>query len=133
MPTTPNNMDNFWQEHVLPQAPQAAYFSAAPFGSRVTAENPFGRATFGKTGQVTPGASGFSPAAQRYWTGQYGNVMNQFMGEAGRRMRSGQDPTSLSFMDFLEEYPWTQRYTSLSPRLRSGSTTRFNPATRYMY
>lgn len=112
----PENID-FWQEYVLPQAPQAAYFSAAPFGTRATSANPFG--------------SGYSPAAQRYWSGQYGNVINQFMGEAGRRMRTGEDPTSLSFVDFLEEYPWTQRYTSTGiPR---SSTGRFNPATRYMY
>jgi hypothetical protein len=116
----PDDWGNFWKDYALPYEPQAAYYSAAPFGTGATAATPFG--------------GGYSPAAQGYWSGQYGNVMNQFMGQAGRRMRAGEDPSSLSFVDYLEEYPWTERYTSMSPRLRAGgATSRFNPAARYMY
>jgi|TARA_R100000306_G_scaffold61621_1_gene64764 hypothetical protein len=114
----PEDYGNFWKD-VLQYEPQAAYFSAAPFGTRATAANPFG--------------GGYSPASQRYWSGQYGNVMNQYVGEAGRRMRAGQDPSSMSFFDYLEQYPWTERYSSISPLLRGGGVSRFNPSARYMY
>ena len=115
--------DSFWLDY-LGTEPEAAYYSATPFGGRATAASPFG--------------GGFSPAAQQYWSGQYGNVMRQWSGEAGRRMRTmgdEEDPFSgMSFVDFLEQYPWTQRYSALSPRQRpGGSTARFSPAARYMY
>jgi hypothetical protein len=115
--------NSFWLDY-LGSEPEAAYYSSTPFGGQVTAASPFG--------------GGFAPAAQQYWSGQYGNVMRQFMGEAGRRMKTagpGEDPLiGMNFVDFLEQYPWTQRYTALSPRQRpGGSTARFNPAARYMY
>ena len=112
--------NSFWQDY-LEAEPQAAYYSAAPFGGGTTAASPFG--------------GGFAPAAQQYWLGQYGNVMRQWSGEAGRKMRKGKDPLSgTSFVDFLEQYPWTQRYSALSPRQRpGGSISRFSPAARYMY
>ena len=130
----PQDTGNFWQDYVLPYEPELAYYSAAPFGTRATAASPFGQATYDPSGQVTGAVGGFSPAAQNYWSGQYGNVMREFMGEAGRAMKRGTDPTDLSFEDFLEQYPWTQRYSALGPRLRpGGGTARFNPAARYMY
>lgn len=115
--------NSFWLDY-LGSEPEAAYYSSTPFGGQATAASPFG--------------GGFAPAAQQYWSGQYGNVMRQFMGEAGRRMKTagpGEDPLiGMNFVDFLEQYPWTQRYTALSPRQRpGGSTARFNPAARYMY
>lgn len=60
----------------LEDLPEAAYYSAAPF------------------------SGGFSPAAQRYWQGQRGNLQDQYMGEWGRQLRENQTPT-LSFTDFL--------------------------------
>ena len=115
---------NFWQDYVLGYEPQAAYYSAAPFGTGASAASPFG--------------GGFSPAAQSYWSGQYGNIMNQYLGEAGRSYRGGKpgDPTPpfTKFTDFLEQYPWTERYTALTPRGRpGGSTARFTPSARRMY
>jgi len=114
--------DNIWSDW-LEDFPQEAYYSAAPFGSAIdagpTAASPFG--------------GGFAPAAQQYWSGQYGNVVNQYMGQWGRSLRAGQKP-SMTFTDFLEQYPWTQRYSALSPRMRPGGTTsRFAPAVRRMY
>ena len=116
-----NGSGNFWQDFVLPYEPQAAYYSAAPFGGGATAASPFG--------------GGFSPASQSYWSGQYGNVMNQYQGELGRAMRRGdEDPYRMKFTDFLEDYPWTERYTALGPRQRpGGSTARFAPSARRMY
>lgn len=126
---------NLWKDYFeLGYEPEAAYYSAAPFGARGTAQNPFGRQVFDTSGQISAGTGGFAPAAQRYWSGQFGNVHNQWVGEVGRRMKSEQDPMGLSFVDFLEQYPWTERYSSMSPRLRAGGdTSRFSPSTRYMY
>ena len=110
---------NFWQQDVLPYEPRSAYYSAEPFGAGTSAASPFG--------------GGYSPAAQQYWSGQYGNVMNQYMGELGRSFRAGEEPT-MSFVDYLDQYPWTERYTSMSPRLRPGGTTsRFAPSVRRFY
>ena len=107
--TGTSNGSNFWQDYVLPYAPQAAYYSASPFGGES------------------------SPAAQQYWSGQYGNVHNQFMGELGRSYRRGEEPT-MSFVDYLDQYPFTERYTALGPQMRAGgSTGRFAPSARYMY
>lgn len=114
----PEHYSSFWRD-ALEYEPQAAYFSAAPFGGRATSVSPFG--------------GGYGAPAQRYWSGQYSNVMNQFLGQAGRRMRAGESPESLSFTDYLEQYPWTERYSSISPLLRDRQTSRFNPATRFMY
>lgn len=117
--TGTSNGSNFWQDYVLPYAPQAAYYSAAPFGGGTTQASPFG--------------GGSSPAAQQYWSGQYGNVYNQFMGELGRSYRQGEEPT-MSFVDYLDQYPFTERYTALGPQMRAGgSTGRFAPSARYMY
>ena len=114
------NGSNFWRDYVLEEAPEAAYYSAAPFGSGSTAGSPWG--------------GGSSPMSQQYWSGQYGNVRNQYLGQIGRSLRAGQEP-SMSFTDYLEQFPWTQRYTALGPSMRPGgrSSSRFAPSARYMY
>ena len=95
-------------QYQLESTPQMAYYSAAPF------------------------QGGSSPAQQRYWSGQFGNVYNQYAGALGSSLRQGEEPPS--FVNFLNDMPWTQRYTALSPSLRpGGSFRRFNPATRYVY
>ena len=88
--------------------PKAAYFSAAPF----------------------QGAS--SPAQKKYWEGQFGNVYNQYSGAVGSALKEGREAPS--FVDYLSQTPFTERYTALSPAMRPGSSfRRFNPSTRYMY
>ena len=95
-------------QYQLEATPQLAYFSSAPF------------------------QGGISPAQKKYWSGQYGNVYNQYAGALGSAIRQGQEAPT--FTNFLKNMPWTERYTALSPALRPGSSfRRFNPATRYMY
>ena len=97
-----------WNNYILEKDPKMAYFSAAPFS----------------------GAT--SPMQNQYWQGQFGNVYDQYTGSVGRQLQSGQEPTS--FVDYLSQTPFTERYTSLSPTMRPGSATRrYNPGTRYMY
>ena len=110
----PENGNNFWQDYVLDAAPEAAFYSAAPFGGA---------------------GGGFSPSEEKYWRGQYGNVMNQYMGSLGQSLRQGQDPSATSFVDFLSAFPWTDRYMQSSPRNRPGfiPTSRFAPAVRRFF
>jgi len=92
----------------LESSPEMAYYSAEPF------------------------AGGYSPAQQKYWSGQFGNVYNQYAGALGASVRNQTEAPT--FVDFLRDMPWTERYTSLSPALRPGSGfRRFSPSARYMY
>ena len=110
---------NIWRDYVLPYEPQAAYYSASPFGEGASAASPYG--------------GGFAPAAQQYWAGQYGNVMSQYMGDVGRSLRKGEEP-SMTFSEYVDQYPFTQRYSALGPQMRAGGrTSRFSPSARYMY
>ena len=125
--------EDFFSTAWLEANPEAAFYSAAPFGlGSYTAGNPFGGTTYGEAGQ--PGAAGgFSPAAQTYWAGQYGNIQNQYLGELGRAMRRGESDAP-SFVDYLEDYPFTQRYTAMSPAMRpGGGFGRYAPRARHMY
>jgi len=137
-----NNYSNWWQEYVLPFEPQAAYYSATPFGAGPSAGSPFGR-DYWQTDPSTQAerapsqafveAGGFSPGAQQYWSGQYGNVMSQYLGSIGSDIRADREPAE-NFVDYLGRYPWTERYTALSPSMRGGSSmSRFAPAARWAY
>lgn len=96
------------EQFQLESMPETAYYSAEPF------------------------QGGYSPAQQQYWSGQYGNVQNQYAGAIGAALRNKQEPPS--FMNFLSDIPWTQRYSALSPALRPGGRSRrFSPSTRYIY
>ena len=116
---------------MLEGTPEAAYYSAAPFGTRATSANPWGASQFGPQGEA--GQGGYSPIAQQYWAGQFGNVRSQYLGEVGRSLKSQQDP--MSFTEYLDQYPFMQRYSSLGPAMRPGGSgaSRYSPRTRYMY
>jgi hypothetical protein len=151
-----SSFNPIWRKNLEGQE-QAAYYSAAPFGAGysradrtplVSQDNPWGGMEFNQAGDpmsvygdvdpqtgapIVSAQGGYTPAQQQYWSGQYGNVLNQYKGELGRRMRQG-NPPGLSFTEFLENYPWTERYTALPPSLTPGVTpTRFAPSVRYMY
>ena len=102
-----SNIGDF-SAYQLEAEPSFAYFSSSPF------------------------TQASSPAQQQYWGSQFGNVFNEYQGAIGTALRTGaQEPT---FVDFLQDMPWTERYSALSPSLRpGGSTRRFNPTSRHMY
>ena len=103
-----SDLSGFERAYTLEQTPSLAYFSSTPF------------------------QGGFSPVQQQYWSGQYGDVINQYQGELGSAFRTG--GTAPSFLQYLEDVPWTERYASLSPSLRpGGGSRRFNPTVRHMY
>ena len=99
-----------WGSLLLEQLPQAAYFSSP-------------------TGQSF-GAG--SPRQQRYFQQNYQDTFNQYMGALGQQLREGQSP-NLSFQQFLEQDPWTSRYSQLPQAARGVNTGMYNPRTRHLY
>ena len=106
--------DDYYQT-MLEMDPQTAYMGAV------------GGQDFGR----------FSPSQQQrgqeYFRGQFSDVYNQYLGRRGQQIASRTDPSKMtSFTDYLAEYPFTQRYSALTPRQRGMSTSRFSPSTRYL-
>ena len=70
-------------------------------------------------------------------------MYNQYLGSLGSalRMGAGGDANaqsisqigSTSFADYLGDYDWTDRYTSLPPAMRGDFTSQYNPRTRQIY
>ena len=100
--------DRSFDDYTLEATPSLAYFSSAPFQGRT------------------------SPAQRKYWQGQFGNVQSEYAGALGSSIRNQTEAPT--FTQFLEDMPWTERYTSLSPALRPGSSfSRFSPQARRIY
>ena len=84
-----------------------------------------------------------SPNQQQYYQNQFQNIYNQYLGSLGASLRQGAEggegaPTvkeavSPTFTDYLGNYDWTNRYTSLPPTMRGDFTSQFNPRTRQIY
>jgi len=108
--------DDFF-EAVLESEPQTAYMGA------------LGRQ------QMPQGYSApMQQRAQDYWRGQMSDVYNQYLGLKGQEISQRKDPSQwTSFTDYLEKFPFTQRYSALSPYERGMSTRRFAPSTRHIY
>ena len=72
-----------------------------------------------------------------YWSKQYSNIYNRFLGNRGQEMRSQKDPSKwTTFSQYLEnqatQNPYTQRYAARTPYERGVSTRRFAPSTRFI-
>tara|TARA_R100000152_G_C6772151_1_gene198914 strand:- start:1148 stop:1510 length:363 start_codon:yes stop_codon:yes gene_type:complete len=86
----------------------------------------------------SPAAQSFarSPSRRQYFQRSFGDIYNQYLGELGTQLRSGQSP-DLKFQDFLESDPFTKRYTSMTPSMRrsfgSEGTRTSAPSTRFIY
>lgn len=71
-----------------------------------------------------------------YWSRQYGNIYNQYLGRQGQNLQSlarGEQPEIQSFSQYLEDIPFTQRYSGLTPQQRGTGTKAFAPSTRYIF
>ena len=121
MTTQNNNPWSNWMDNpymaILEESPGAAYYSYADQWS--------------------------SPAQQQYYQNQFQNVYNQYLGTLGSALRMGasggegapsmSDIGQMRFTDFLGDYDWTNRYTSLPPTMRGDFTQSYNPRTRQIY
>jgi hypothetical protein len=98
-----------WGSMVLPYMPSAQYYSS-PAGTAFGAQ---------------------SPRQQRYFQQSYQDVYGDYLGNIGRSLRAGQEPST--FMDFLETDPWTKRYGQL-PQFERGMTRSYSdPRTRFIF
>lgn len=75
---------------------------------------------------------GQSPNQRRYFQNQFQNIHNEYLGTIGSAVRRGETPT-LRFGNFLENLPFTERYTSLPPSLRGDFKSQFAPRTRFLF
>lgn len=102
--------EQFWKK-LLEGEPEALYHSFRP--------------------QYGRGQGRFRPGQERYFKGQFGDVWNEYLGKLGQQIRGGQEP-SLQFSNFLEAFPWANRYSSLPPELRGETNRRFAPPVRWL-
>jgi len=83
-----------------------------------------------------------SRSQKRYYQDQFTDIHNQFLGDLGRQITSGQAPT-LRFAEWLQGQPmanqqgFNQGYLTQTPRQRQGwgggDMGAFNPVTRFMF
>ena len=80
------------------------------------------------------GGFGRSPNQRRYYQKSFDRIYNQFLGTLGTAARQGITPNQpgAQWTDFLEAFPFTERYASLPPQLRGTSSSRFAPFTRFV-
>ena len=75
---------------------------------------------------------GTSPAAKRYFQGQFQNVYNEYLGQQGRALQGGQIPAQ-TFSQFLDQFPFTQRYSALPPEMSGRGISGFAPKVKFSY
>jgi len=84
-----------------------------------------------------------TPAQTQYYQNQFQNVYNQYLGTLGSALRQGAtgqegalgipEISQMTFADYLGDYDWTNRFTSLPPAMRGDYSAQFNPRTRSIY
>lgn len=76
-----------------------------------------------------------APSQQRHYQNQFQNVYNQYLGSLGGLLRQGVMPnaTENTFTNFLGNYDWNEKYSSLPPQMRGQFDAQFNPRTRQIY
>jgi hypothetical protein len=97
--------DDFFSKGILGQHPRAAFFSF---------QNQFGR----------------SQNQRKFYQGQFANVQSEFEGQLAQQLRQGVLPQQ-SFTDFLEGFPFTERFAAMAPSTRGAQTSRFAPQARF--
>ena len=75
---------------------------------------------------------GTSPASRRYFQGQFQNIYDEFLGQQGKSLQGGQMPGQ-NFQQFLQEFPFTQRYAALPPEMTGRTLGSFAPRGQYSY
>ena len=71
-----------------------------------------------------------APGFLDYWRRQQRNVWGDYLGALGKGMKADIEPT-MSFYDFLRDYPWLQQYLGLAPEARGERMSQFSPRMRW--
>ena len=105
--------------------------------------------SFGSTGLGAPGSLflnqdprmayrsfqnrfGQAPRQRSFYDQFFPQAQDEFLGVLGEQVRGGMIP-SMQFSDFLQSFPFMDRYRSLPPAMRGGQTSRFNPVAQFNY
>jgi len=119
---------------LLGQQPQRRSWPGGSVGATTTStegSTPWEQASRAQ-GQMFGSPFGTSPAARRYFQGQFQNINDEFLGQQGRALQGGQMPGQ-NFQQFLQEFPFTQRYSALPPEMTGRTLGSFAPRVQYSY
>ena len=76
---------------------------------------------------------GQSPAQKKFFQSQFQPIFNQYLGTLGASLKRGELPTQ-TFGEFTEQFPFTQRFSSMPPSMRPGAGRRqFAPPTQFFF
>ena len=84
-----------------------------------------------------------SPQQQNYFGGQFNDIYSQYLGTQGQGLADAQQrglsladylsQPNQSFLSYLQQTPFTQRFAHLPPDMRPvQNRNRFSPSTRWM-
>ena len=125
---------DFVSGEALTGQPEMSYLSMLGAQPRSAADNPFQVASAPARAQSEMFGSPFgtSPAARRYFQGQFQNIYDEFLGKQGEALRGGALPAQ-TFQQFLDAFPFTQRYAALPPAMTGRTLSGFAPRVQYSY
>ncbi len=98
--------------------PFAQFLEDAPEGFRA---NLFSR----------PGVTS-TPTRSRFFTNQFADIQNRFLGALGAQIRTGEQPT-LTGEQFLNQFDPNRFFLSQAPAFRGQFPSRFAPRTRTLF
>lgn len=79
------------------------------------------------------GGQGASPNQRRYYQKAFSDIHDEYLARLGQQIRGGMAPTE-RFNDFLQSYPFTERYLQQPPELTGRSNfSRFAPRARFAF
>jgi len=68
---------------------------------------------------------------QNYWANRYGGVRQGYMGQLAGQIQGGGNPT-LSWANYLKNYPFKKEWYSQSPRARGERPYAYSPRLRWL-
>jgi len=75
--------------------------------------------------------SGMPWQQQNYWSNQYGDIYNRYIGQLAQSVMKGGDPTQ-TWMDYLQGMDVNKLYGESSPSKRGERPWAFNPTRRWL-
>lgn len=74
---------------------------------------------------------GLQMPLQRFFSGMYDDIYDEYQGQLGLQARQGQEP-NMNFTGFLHNYPFFNRYMAFSPEQRGWQSRNFAPRTKFL-
>jgi hypothetical protein len=125
-----NPFYDFISGEALTAQPQMSYL--AMLGNQAPDPDPQWSAPGSAQARMFGNPFGTSPASRRYFQGQFQNIYDEFLGQQGRMLQGGQMPAQ-NFTQFLDAFPFTQRYSALPPEMTGRTLSGFAPRVQYSY